>query len=85
MMMMMSSHVVKDANAGACTMSVQAPRLNPVTACGILDSVERCRLPLHRHRGGLDIVGKPGQAVEEAFAGSRAAGHHVPDLVFELG
>ena len=38
-------------------------------------------------RGGLrfHVVGQPGQAFEETFAGSRAAGHDVPDLVLELG
>lgn len=35
--------------------------------------------------GGLDVVGEPGQTLEEAFTGRGTAGHDVPDLVFELG
>src|SRR6478609_5345732 len=43
------------------------------------------RLLLGRRRRGLDVVGQPGQTLEQTLAGGGAAGHDVPDLVLELG
>jgi hypothetical protein len=42
-------------------------------------------LLLYRRRGGLDVVREPSETFEQAFTGRGTTGHHVPDLVLELG
>lgn len=42
------------------------------------------RLLLGWGRRCLDVVGQPGQALEQALARRRATGHDVPDLVFQF-
>ena len=42
-------------------------------------------LLLGRRGRCLDVVGQPGEALEQALARGRARGHDVPHLVLELG
>lgn len=39
---------------------------------------------LRRRRRGLDVVGQPGQALEQTFSRGGARRHDVPDLVLKL-